>query len=328
MADTLLLTGADGYVGQRLAERLGRHVEVIGISRSGTRGIRCELMDEGALDDVARSVSPRWIVHAAGNKDIAACERTPMLAYDANVRTAMNLLRAWPDVPMFYLSSDYVFPGTRGYYGESSPVSPTTTYGRSKLCAEVTGTLTAPGRFTAVRVSALYDASAKFLTFLDTELRAGRPVDCYIDSFYSPTYVDDFASAMLSLLSTPNRPEVIHIAGERISRFEFARKFANAMGFDASLIRPVPLDRVNTTLCSDLSLSTILASERFDYSPTPHDAALRRIARGVNHADADTLSPVLRFEGANARGRERRAVGRDQLHRDRRVLHAWGSLSS
>lgn len=328
MADTLLLTGSDGYVGQRLAQRLGRHVEVIGISRSGTQGVACELLDEAALDEVARKVAPRWIIHAAGNKNIGACEQSPLIAYDTNVRTATNVLRAWPDVPMLYLSTDYIFAGTQGRYRETSAVSPATTYGKSKLCAEVTGALTAPGRFTSVRVSAIYDAAGAFLSFLDRELGAGRPVDCFSDSYYSPTYIDDLADGLLSLLAMEHRPDVIHIAGARTSRFEFARMFADAFGYDPSLVRPVTLEHSNAPLFPDLSLSTHFAVDTFGYRPTAHETALRQIARGVPHADAHTVSTVLRFEGSHARSDQRRPVGRDQLPGNRRVLHAWGTLSS
>ena len=328
MADTLLLTGSDGYVGQRLAERLRRHVEVIGISRHGKIGLARELLDESALDDAARTVSPRWIVHAAGNKNIGACEKTPMLAYDANVRTATNVLRAWPDVPMLYLSTDYIFPGTHGRYRESSPVAPGTIYGRSKLCAEVTGALTAPGRFTSVRVSAIYDAAAPFLTFLDGELRESRSVDCFSDSYYSPTYIDDLADALLALLSCEQRPDVVHVAGARTSRFEFARQFADAFGYDPGLVRPVTLEHAKTALYPDLSLSTDLAADTIGFAPTAHEAALRQIARGVPHAHAHAVSTVLRFEGSHARSDQRRNVGGDQFPRNRRVLHAWGTLSS
>lgn len=328
MADTLLLTGCDGYVGQRLAQRLRRHVDVVGISRRGTLGVACDLLDESALDEVARTLSPRWIVHAAGNKNIGACEKTPLLAYDANVRTASNVLRAWPDVPMLYISTDYVFAGTHGHYFESSPVAPGTAYGRSKLCAEVAGALTAAGRFTSVRVSAIYDASAAFLTFLGKELGEGRAIDCYSDSFYSPTYIDDLADALLALIRCEIRPGVVHIAGERISRFDFARSFADAFGYDSELIRPVALDRINTTLYPDLSLSTHVATDVLGFVPTPHETALSQIARGVPHAHAHALSTVLRFPRSHAWSDERRPVGGDQLPRNRRVLHAWGTLSS
>ena len=48
------------------------------------------------------------------------------MAYDTNVRTAANVLRAWPDVPMLYLSTDYIFDGKQGRYRETSAVNPST----------------------------------------------------------------------------------------------------------------------------------------------------------------------------------------------------------
>ncbi|MBS1818533.1 MAG: NAD(P)-dependent oxidoreductase [Acidobacteria bacterium] len=328
MSDALLLTGAEGYVGQRLAERLSREVTVIGLGRRGTAGLACELMDEGALDEVARTIAPRWIIHAAGNKNIGACEKTPRLAYDANVRTAMNVLRAWPDVPMFYISTDYVFAGTSGSYEERSPVAPSTVYGKSKLCAEVTGQLIAPGRFTSVRVSALYDAEATFVRFLHGELREGRPVECFVDAFYSPTSIDDFADALLAMLTATDAPDIVHVAGERISRYQFARQFADACGYDADLVRPARLHSAATTLMPDLSLATPRAESLYGFQPTPHHRALRRLAQGVLHADAQPVSSVLRFPGPHARGDQRRSMGGDQLHRDRGLLRAGRTLPS
>ena len=328
MSDTLLLTGADGYVGRRLAERLGRHVEVIGISRRGLSGLACELLDEAALDEAARTIAPRWIIHAAGNKNISACEKTPMMAYDANVRTATNVLRAWPDVPMLYISTDYVFAGTAGGYDERSPVAPTTVYGKSKLCAEVTGQLTAAGRFTSVRVSALYDDEGAFLKFLSGELGQGHTVDCFVDAYYTPTYMPDFADALLALLRAPSRPAVVHIAGARIIRYEFARLYAEAFGFDPGLVRPAYLADQPTNLMPDLSLTTPVSAGLIGFEPTPHGRALRLIAQGVVHADAQPVSPVLRFPGPHARSDQRRPVGRDQLHRDRGVVHTGWTLPS
>jgi dTDP-4-dehydrorhamnose reductase len=277
--DCLLVTGADGYVGRRLIEQLGTRLNVIGISRSGRAGVACDLLDVRSLASIARELTPRWIVHAAGNKDIGACERSPRMAYDANVRTMMNVLQTWPGVPMLYVSTDYVFCGTRGRYVESSPVAPATAYGRSKLCAEISGRLLAPAAFTSVRVSALYDEAATFVRFLSKELSAGRPVECFADAFYSPTYFDDFVAAVSSLLDAPERPGLVHVAGPRTSRYAFAREYASAFGFDADLVRRARLSAKTPTLFPDLSLATRLASDTLGFAAAPHSAALRQIAQ-------------------------------------------------
>ena len=327
MSDCLLLTGADGYVGQRLKDRLRSSIEVIGVSRSVRAEATCDLTDLSAVRDLARDVTPRWIVHAAGNKNISACERSPATALEANVTTTTNLLRAWPDVPLLYISTDYVFCGTRGRYTEASPVAPNTAYGRSKLCAELSGRLLGPSSFTSVRVSALYDKSATFLNFLSTELSAGRPVECFVDAYYSPTYIEDFAAALASLLDAPTRPPVVHIAGARISRFDFARQYAASFGFDKQLIRPARLTTGQTSLYPDLSLATPIARTELGFVPTEHAFALRQIARGGALASAESIPPFRRLPRSDAWSDQRRAVGGDQLHRDRGLLHPGGPLS-
>ena len=327
MRDCLLLTGADGYVGQRLKHRFGARLDLVGLSRSGRSDVTCDLADEAAVRALARNLTPRWIVHAAGNKNISACERTPGLALEANVSTTLNLLRAWPDVPMLYVSTDYVFCGTHGRYTESSAVAPNTAYGRSKLCAEFGGRVLAPGTFTSVRVSALYDRSATFLNFLSTELSAGHPVECYVDAYYSPTYFDDFATALLSLLQAPERPATVHVAGARISRYEFAQKYAAAFGFADGLIRPARLSAGAPSLYPDLSLATPIASAMLGFVATDHAVALRQIALGGLHADSESLSPLRRLTRPHAGSHQRRPVGGNQLHRDSGVLHTGRPLS-
>lgn len=313
MSDRLLLTGADGYVGQRLRDRLRPHVEVIGVSRSGQADVACDLADARAVAELAGSLTPRWIVHAAGNKNISVCERDPSVALGANVDTTMNLVRVWPEAKMLYVSTDYVFCGTRGRYTESSPVAPGTVYGRSKLCAELGGRLLAPDSFTAVRVSALFDESAPFLTFLSTELSAGRPVDCFVDSYYSPTYFDDFVSVLLTLIDGGEHLPVVHVAGARISRFDFARQYASAFGFDDDLIRPARLDASQTSLFPDLSLAIPVARVTLGFVPTAHAVALRQIAQGGHLADFESVPPFRRFSWSDAWSDQRRSVGGDQL---------------
>ena len=170
-----------------------------------------------------------------------------------------------------------MFSGQEGSYAEDSPAAPATVYGQSKLCAEMLGRLLAPGAFTTVRVSALYDESATFVDFLFDELSAGRPVDCYLDSYYSPTYVEDFAAIVRALIDGAARPDVLHVAGTRTSRYEFARLLATVFGFDPGLVRPVHLDEGHASLFPDLSLDTPFARDRLGFVPTPHRRALHRI---------------------------------------------------
>ena len=307
-----LLTGADGYLGRHLSTWLRSRGVVVGVSRSGRAGIACDLRDLRAVGTLARALKPSCIVHAAGLKDLAACEQSPHAAYDSNVTTTLNLLKASPGVPVLYMSAEYVFSGNEGPYLESSSVGPRTAFGRSKVCAETTGLLLAEGAFTVIRVGALYDSSAPFLRFLSEELGAGRPLNCFIDAHYSPTLVDDLAKVLIQLIDSPGRPSIVHVAGPRTSQYEFVRNYARAFGFDERLVRPSRLGPGARFLYPDLSLSTQLASTTLGFIPTDHAVALGQIARGARHAESRAVQPVLQFPGAEARSHRQRAM--EEIH--------------
>ncbi|HTV02204.1 MAG TPA: SDR family oxidoreductase [Luteitalea sp.] len=279
MGDLILLTGVDGYVGSRLAAPLSGRGDVLGVSRRPGASTPCDVSDPTAVAALARQVTPTAIVHAAGTKDIRACAQQPSLAFDANVRTTLNLLDAFPGVPLIYVSTDYVFAGDRGQYTEDDVTGPRTTYGHSKLTAEQVGRLRAPDEFCAVRVSALYDGDATFLRFLRDQLTAGTAVDCYEDAYYSPTALPDFVAAIGQLLDAgATRPGVVHVAGPRISRYGFACAYAAAFGHDPALVVPTRLGPGPVPLFPDLSLDTTLARSALDFRPSSHEEALDALA--------------------------------------------------
>lgn len=279
MGDVILLTGVDGYVGSRLAAPLAERGDVVGVSRRPGGPTGCDLTDAAAVTALASRVRPSAIVHAAGIKDIRACAQQPALAFDANVRTTLNLLDAFPGVPLIYVSTDYVFAGDRGLYTEDDAAQPRTTYGHSKLSAEQVGRLRAPDEFCAVRVSALYDGEATFLRFLRDQLTAGTAVDCFEDAHYSPTFLPDFLTAVRQLIDAgATRPTVVHVAGPRISRYAFACAYAAAFGHDPQLIVPTRLGPGPVPLFPDLSLDTTLAQSALDFHPSSHEDALDALA--------------------------------------------------
>ena len=280
MGEVILLTGADGYVGSRLVRPLAARGRVVGVSRRvTTSAVRtCDLVDPAAVALLARDVTPTVIVHAAGTKDIRTCEQHPPIGFDANVRTTMNLLDAFPGVPFLYLSTDYVFAGDRGRYSEDDAVGPRTAYGHTKVCAEQVGMLRAPEEFCAVRASALYDTDATFLRFLRDTLSDGQCVECFEDAYYSPTYLSDFASALERLIAAPSRPGVLHVAGPRVSRYAFACAYAEAFGHALRQVVPTRLGPGALPLFPDLSLETSRARVDIGFRATSPEEALDALA--------------------------------------------------
>lgn len=256
----ILLTGAMGYVGGILRRHLEKRFELLCVDRhppAKQDGIECDLTDAGAVRDLARRFRPEAVVHAAGNKDIAFCETNPAEALRINCETTRNVAAAFGDRSrVLYLSTDYVFRGDRGNYAEEDPPDPSTEYGKSKLCGETEGKRIAGGNFTILRAGAIYDLEATFPKFLREKLCSGNTVECFTDIVYSPTYYKDFLRAAEKLLDHGSVDDgIFHACGEPVTRFGFARSFAEAFGFDRELVRPDSGRDKGMFLFPDLSMN-------------------------------------------------------------------------
>ncbi len=281
----ILLTGSTGYVGNIIKTHLERKYDIFCTSTrcvAGEKQAPCDLTDRAAVFGLAKRVSPDVVIHAAGNKDIEFCERNTAAAFSVNCDSVRNVCEAFADARIIYLSTDYVFDGTRGHYEEHDQPRPLTVYGKSKLCGEVDGKKIAGRRLVILRVSALYDQNAAFLRFLQEKLSSGEPVECFFDSFYSPTYFRDFLYVLEQLLVTACNDEgVFHACGQSMSRYEFAKAFALACEFDASLIRKQSYHERTTFLFNDLSLDNVRTRRLLGACTTNVMDALREIGRTI-----------------------------------------------
>jgi dTDP-4-dehydrorhamnose reductase len=237
----ILLTGFSGYVGTIVRRWLGEKHGVICLSSSCSNDenhVRCDLRDEREIKKLTVRIKPDLIIHAAGAKNIAFCEKNPEHAYSINCQSIVNLAQIFDDsCRIIYLSTDYVFAGNRGNYGEEDKPDPVTVYGSSKLCGEVQGRIIAGKRFAVLRASALYDVNASFPRFLYENLSRGKQVTCYSDLIYSPTYYRDFLAILEGLIDFDFSDHYLfHASGESLSRYEFALHFARAFEFNESLV--------------------------------------------------------------------------------------------
>jgi dTDP-4-dehydrorhamnose reductase len=281
MKPRVLVTGATGHLGQGLMRGLdGRHdLTPLGFSR----GAGPDLRDREAVRALASRGEFDTIVHLAGTKDLSACEADPRHAWELNVLPLVHLAEAFPKAWLILISTDYVFAGDRGGYTESDAPAPGTAYGRAKAAAEFAGALFAPC-FTVIRLSALYDRQATFPRFLEAELSAGRPVEAYIDAFYTPTWHEDFCAILDRLLGLDVPAQgVFHVCGPRISRYAFAHFYAEARGFDPALIRAAKRG-ADSRLLPDLSLDCQETCARFGFTITPHAEAIARLCRSFQSA--------------------------------------------
>ena len=282
----ILLAGHSGYVGNIIWKHLKDRHELHGVSsKSINLGniLQCDLRDKQAVLKLSKDgLVPDIIIHAAGNKDINFCEKYPLEAYATNGESVVNLVSVFPKAKFIYVSTDYVFDGYRGNYSEKDIPNPQCAYGKSKLFGERAG-LSAADKFVVVRLSALYDLNATFPQFLYNSFVNKREVHAYDDVIYSPTYYKDFLNLVDCLIMQDKCDmKIVHCCGRAVSRYEFAKYFAEIFLFDTNLVCKFHNLTQNSVLLPNLSLNSIETRKQYNFLQTDFKQALIEMRKDCN----------------------------------------------
>ena len=152
----IILTGAGGFVGARIALHMKDRYELVTFSKG--------MLSKAEPDDIYAFVmaqKPDAIIHTAAIADIGDCEKAPEASYRANVLLTVALCRAAQDlgVKIVCYSSDQVYTGCDpkdGPYREEIPLAPANVYARHKLEAEQRGLAICPDAV-MLRATWMYD---------------------------------------------------------------------------------------------------------------------------------------------------------------------------
>lgn len=247
----LLIIGGTGLLGQYLVlEASQRGWEATATyhdndAKMGTRTlVHMDVREEAEVNEVIRSAAPEAVIHVAGITDLDRCENDPREAWEVNAEGTYNVASACKSagVRMLYVSTDAVFNGQKGarYYEFDTP-DPLGIYAQTKLEAERL-TIDADHRNTIARVSLLYgwnrlSEKRNFVTWALEEMRAGRPVELFLDRKATPTYTPNCAQALLKMLAGGSRG-IYHVAGpDCMDRYEMGMTVANEFNLPPELCR-------------------------------------------------------------------------------------------
>ncbi len=130
----IFLTGKNGQLGHRLEKDLNQIHEVIATDRNSL-----DLLDIQLIKDRVYQVKPDLIINAAAYTNVDEAEKEKDLAYKINALApeALSLTAKALDIPIFHISTDYVFDGTKeGAYVEDDQPNPLSVYGMTKWQGE------------------------------------------------------------------------------------------------------------------------------------------------------------------------------------------------
>ena len=206
LAMHLLVTGANGQLGQCLADQLkAQNISHTLLSRQDA-----DINDTVVLEQIITSKGVTAIINAAAYTAVDKAESEPELAKRVNVDgpTALAKLSARFDIPLLHVSTDYVFDGnSKTPYVETDETGPTGVYGQTKLDGELAIQRHAT-KYIIMRTAWVFSEYGN--NFLKTMLRLAKERDTLgvvADQIGCPTYAGDIAKALIAIASQLHRTE-------------------------------------------------------------------------------------------------------------------------
>lgn len=254
---SVLILGAGGQLGSELC-----HVfpEAHKFYHSGRNREILDITNYSELDERIEKIRPTIIINAAALANVDECEKDRKLAYSVNGESVRNLVRIAKKVDTLFVhvSTDYVFDGSEGNYGEGSDPNPINYYGLSKLVGDIFAL--SYDNSIIVRTSGVYGYNRNFPLFVYEKLKVGEPITA-IDGFYSPIHAKNLAKAIQKLIAMDFRG-VINVAGDRISRYDLAMSIAREFNLPQTLISKTDtISTMNAKRPFDSSLDISLAKK-------------------------------------------------------------------
>ena len=240
----ILVTGVKGQLGYDVVKALeSRGYQPVGVDRE-----EMDLMNNNMIQNFIMNLKPEAIIHCAAYTAVDQAEEEVEICYQINAEAVKVIAQCAKtlDIPMIYISTDYVFDGTKASeYVETDIPNPINVYGASKLKGEqyVQQLLE---KFYIVRISWVFGINGN--NFIKTMQRLGNEHDelnIIHDQVGSPTYTADLASLLVDMIET-NRYGIYHATNEGYcSWYEFAAEIFKQSQLDVTL-HPITTDQYKT----------------------------------------------------------------------------------
>ena len=194
----ILLTGAEGQVGNEIQRRSAN----LGLTVIPTSRATLDIGDKAQVAAIFEREQFDLIINAAAYTAVDNAESDKEVAFQVNAVGVEHLARLAKQhaIPLFHVSTDYVFDGeTTVAYQETAKTNPQTVYGASKLEGEnrLKETLAA---HIILRTSWVFGIDGN--NFVKTMLRLGEANDelrVVADQLGNPTFAGSIANALLNL---------------------------------------------------------------------------------------------------------------------------------
>jgi len=242
---SFLIVGASGMVGNAFMSELGkRGIPCFGTycTRQKQGLVQLDITDRAATVRLLAKLNPDVLVQTAAQPNVDYCEDHREEAWQTNVVGTENVVYACRPLRVKHviISTDYVFDGNAGPYGEDDPVNPINYYAITK--GESERTVRSLSDYLIIRTGVVFDAdldSKNFALRVVNDLSARKVLKVPTDQIGNPTLASNLASCTIEL-ALNDRVGIYNVAGQTIMpRSDLAYLVCRKFQLDDQLIQPV-----------------------------------------------------------------------------------------
>jgi dTDP-4-dehydrorhamnose reductase len=283
---TILVTGSNGLLGQKLTEKVlaeGR-VKLIATSKGASRYpstggyeyAEMDILNHKQVKQVIENYKPDAIVHTAAMTNVDTSEANKELCHQLNVNATQNLVLLCEanNIHLIHLSTDFIFDGADGPYAEEDAPNPLSYYGETKLLAEL-AVKTSKANWAILRTILVYGITndmsrSNIVLWAKEALEKKSPINVVNDQWRMPTLAEDLAEACL-LAVEKNASGVYHVSGkDYMTIADLVRKVADYWLLDKSFINEISTESLNQTARRPIKTGFILDKTIDDLGYKPH----------------------------------------------------------
>ena len=281
----ILITGANGLLGQRLVLLLSKQKDVSilatakGICRfsipDNVTYSTLDITNADSCKNLFNEFQPDALIHTAAMTQVDACEDQREMCDLINITGVANLIEAIgkKNIHFVHISTDFIYEGDEEEYFEDSKVNPLSYYGSSKWKSEqLFKQVSFP--YSILRTVLVYGVlqdltNSNIVLWAKAALEKGEEINVVYDQYRCPTLAEDLAYACLQVIQE-NATGVYHVSGKDfLSILDLVFEIADYWCLDKSLINSISSDclkqKAKRPLKTNLNISK--AKQWFNYKP-------------------------------------------------------------
>ncbi|OUU53432.1 MAG: hypothetical protein CBC25_00430 [Pelagibacteraceae bacterium TMED65] len=232
--------GSNGFLGSALIRTLSKTNHIyIGLNRA----IYPDIFDFNHFTDILKLNNVTHLINCIGFNGYEKCASNPVSAFKINTLypNQLSFYCNLYGIRLIHISSEAIFQSNSNINSDRTAPLPTTLYGQTKLCGEVTGQLTSTIRLPML--TSRYPNN-QIISKLLCLVKDNKPIKVSNDVFTTPVIVDDLAGRIIDFtLSTQFQSGIYHASSNvRLSFSEIVRIYADFFDIDTSNVEDVSED--------------------------------------------------------------------------------------